>query len=180
VHLGVGGLHRAHQALYLDDLAQRGVTTDWGEHGVGLLDGDRRMAEALGPKDSLHTLVERDAEGESAHIVGSLIGYAFAPANPSAVLDMLVDPATRIVTLTITEGGYLVDDTTGLFDVDHPGGTRRRQPRYAVHRVRLSVHRVGQKARHWETAVHGAVGRQPARQWADRPHSNRLVRTTAR
>src|SRR5262249_32529292 len=67
----------------------------------------------------LYTLLERSAEGDRARIVGSLLGYTFAPANPSAVLDMLVDPATRLVTLTITEGGYLVDDTTGAFDAEN-------------------------------------------------------------
>src|ERR687887_2740701 len=65
VHLGVGGFHRAHQALYLDDLAQRGITTDWGERGVGLLEADRRMADALVPQDCLYTVVEREAQGDS-------------------------------------------------------------------------------------------------------------------
>jgi mannitol-1-phosphate/altronate dehydrogenase len=120
VHLGVGGFHRAHQALYLDDLAERGISMEWGERGVGLLPGDRRTAEALIPQDCLYTLVERSAERDTARIIGALGGYVFAPANPSAVLDLLVDPATRIVTLTITEGGYLVDDTTGVFDADNP------------------------------------------------------------
>jgi len=119
VHLGVGGFHRAHQALYLDDVAQRGISMEWGERGVGLLPGDRRMADALLPQDCLYTLVERSAERDTARIVGSMRAYAFAPADPSAVLDLLVDPATRIVTLTITEGGYLVDDTTGVFDSDN-------------------------------------------------------------
>ena len=54
VHLGVGGFSgRAHQAVYLDDLAQRGITLDWGERGVGLLDSDRRMGEGLVPQDCL-------------------------------------------------------------------------------------------------------------------------------
>jgi len=120
VHLGVGGFHRAHQALYLDDLAQRGISMEWGERGVGLLPGDRRMAEALVPQDYMYTLVERSADRDTARIVGSLRGYLFAQANPQAVLDVLVDPTTRIVTLTITEGGYLVDDTTGVFDAENP------------------------------------------------------------
>ncbi len=119
VHLGVGGFHRAHQALYLDDLAQRRISMDWGERGVGLLPGDQRMAEALLPQDCLYTLVERSAERDSARIIGALREYVFAPPNPATVLDMLVDPATRIVTLTITEGGYLVDDTTGVFDANN-------------------------------------------------------------
>src|SRR5438445_5341982 len=72
VHLGVGGFHRAHQAVYLDDLAERRITTDWGERGVGLLPGDRRMAEALLPQDCLYTVVERGAELDRARVVGSL------------------------------------------------------------------------------------------------------------
>jgi mannitol-1-phosphate/altronate dehydrogenase len=119
VHLGVGGFHRAHQAEYLDDLAERRITLEWGERGVGLLPGDQAMADALVPQDCLYTLVERSAEGDSARIIGALGEYAFAPADPTRVLTMLVDPATRIVSLTITEGGYLVDDRTGVFDAEH-------------------------------------------------------------
>jgi fructuronate reductase/mannitol 2-dehydrogenase len=120
VHLGVGGFHRAHQAVYLDELAERRITTDWGERGVGLLPGDRRMAEALLPQDCLYTVVERAADLDTARVVGSLLDYALAPADPARVLDLLSDSDTRIVSLTITEGGYLVDDTKGVFQADHP------------------------------------------------------------
>src|SRR5258708_16420886 len=120
VHFGVGGFHRAHQAVYLDDIAERRISTDWGEHGVGLLPGDRRMADALTPQDYLYTVVERSAERDAARVVGSLGGYTFAPDHPARVLDMLADPVTRIVSLTITEGGYLVDDKTGVFDASNP------------------------------------------------------------
>src|SRR5216683_8314299 len=120
VHLGVGGFHRAHQAVYLDDLAEHGVTSDWGERGVGLLPGDRRMAAALEPQQCLYTVVERSAERDTARVVGSLGEYAFAPGDPERVLGWLTDPATRIVSLTITEGGYLVDDKTGVFDAQNP------------------------------------------------------------
>src|SRR5919198_2362446 len=120
VHLGVGGFHRAHQAIYLDALAERRITSDWGERGVGLLPADRRMADALLHQDCLYTVVERSAQGDSARVVGSLTGYVFAPADPEQALGLLTDPATRIVSLTITEGGYLVDDKTGVFDADNP------------------------------------------------------------
>ena len=116
VHLGVGGFHRAHQAVYLDDLAERRITSDWGERGVGLLDADRRMADALRPQDCLYTVVARAAEADTARVVGSLTDYLFAPADPEQVLRLLADDSTRIVSLTITEGGYQVDDKTGVFD----------------------------------------------------------------
>jgi mannitol 2-dehydrogenase len=120
VHFGVGGFHRAHQAVYLDDIFERRISSEWAEHGIGVLPGDRRMAEALIPQDWLYTVVERSAERDSARVIGSLAGYTFAPDNPQQVLQMLADPATRIVSLTITEGGYLVDDKTGVFDATHP------------------------------------------------------------
>ncbi|HSH82552.1 MAG TPA: mannitol dehydrogenase family protein [Herpetosiphonaceae bacterium] len=120
VHVGVGGFHRAHQAVYLDDLAGHGITLDWGEHGVGLLPADKHMAEALIPQDCLFTVVARDAGGDTARVIGSMTNYLFAPDNRARVLDRLADPATRIVSLTITEGGYNVDSHTGRFDADHP------------------------------------------------------------
>ncbi|HEX2914437.1 MAG TPA: mannitol dehydrogenase family protein [Chloroflexia bacterium] len=120
VHLGVGGFHRAHLAAYLDDLAEQGITQEWGESGVGILPVDKPMAEALLPQDCLYTLVERSAAGDKARIIGSMLGYQFAPDNPAAVLSMLTDPATKIVSLTITEGGYNVDSQTGLFNTANP------------------------------------------------------------
>src|SRR5919204_5721071 len=92
VHLGVGGFHRAHQAMYLDALAEQRITTDWGERGVGLLPGDRRMADALIPQDCLYTVVERSADADTARVVGSMGAYVFAPADPERALGMLADP----------------------------------------------------------------------------------------
>jgi mannitol-1-phosphate/altronate dehydrogenase len=120
VHIGVGGFHRAHQAVYLDDLVARGITLDWGEHGVGLLPADKAMAEALVPQDCLYTVIARSAGGDSARVIGSMTKYLFAPDDRARVLSLLADPATRIVSLTITEGGYNVDSNTGLFDADNP------------------------------------------------------------
>jgi len=120
VHLGVGGFHRAHQAIYLDDLAERRITADWGERGIGLLPADRRMAASLVPQDCLYTVVERSTARDKARIVGSMVGYLFAPDDPARALSLLADPATRIVSLIITEGGYNVDSHTGLFDAENP------------------------------------------------------------
>ncbi|HEX6506509.1 MAG TPA: mannitol dehydrogenase family protein, partial [Chloroflexota bacterium] len=114
VHLGVGGFHRAHQAVYLDDLAAIG--SEWGERGVGLLPQDRRMAEALVPQQGLYTVVARSAESDHARIIGTMLDYLFAPEQPETVLGALTDASTRLVTMTITEGGYNVNERTGRFD----------------------------------------------------------------
>lgn len=114
VHLGVGGFHRAHQAVYLDDLAALGSV--WGERGAGLLPADRGIAEALVSQQGLYTVVVRSAEVDRARVVGTLLEYLFAPNQPEAVLDALADARTRMVTMTITEGGYNVDEASGRFD----------------------------------------------------------------
>ncbi len=121
VNFGVGGFHRAHQAMYLDTLMGQGRALEWGITGVGVLPGDRRMREVLHAQDCLYTLVVKDADG-SMHprVIGSIVDYLFAPEDPEAVLRVLTDPATRIVSLTITEGGYLVNQATGEFDAADP------------------------------------------------------------
>lgn len=119
VHFGVGGFHRSHQAVYLDDLMGRGYASEWGICGVGLLPEDARMRDALVPQDGLYTLLQRGTSAPmKARVVGSLVRYLFAPDDPEEVLGVLVAPKTRIVSLTITEGGYNVDRSTGRFRVD--------------------------------------------------------------
>ena len=122
VHLGVGGFHRSHQAAYHDRLMNEGGPLDWGICGVGVLPADRRMREAMLAQDGLYTLVVKDPRGTvRPRVVGSLVEYLFAPDDPEAVVEKLADPATRIASLTITEGGYHVDDVTGAFDARAAG-----------------------------------------------------------
>lgn len=129
VHIGVGGFHRAHQAAYLDQLMNEGKALDWGISGVGLLAHDRRMQEVMTAQDCLYTLVVKHPDG-SLHprVVGSIVQYLFAPDDPEAVLELMADPGSRIVSLTITEGGYLVHPVTGEFDADDPAIRKDLRP----------------------------------------------------
>jgi mannitol 2-dehydrogenase len=121
VHIGVGGFHRAHQAMYVDRLLAAGTARDWGICGVGVLPGDARMAEVLAGQDCLYTLVEKHNDGSvEARVIGSIVRYLHAPSDPEAVLEQMADPAVRIVSLTVTEGGYAVDAVTGEFDPTDP------------------------------------------------------------
>src|ERR1043166_7999573 len=104
LHLGVGGFHRAHMGLYTDETAAAGG--DWAIRGVGLLDRDRRMAEALAAQDHLYTLVERDSDGSHARVVGSIVDFALASGDERAFARLVADPELAILSLTITEGGY--------------------------------------------------------------------------
>lgn len=128
VHLGVGGFHRAHQAMYLDRLLTLAADEEdeeglgWGICGVGVLPHDDRIIDTLRAQDGLYTLVVKHPDGRrEARVIGSLVEALHAPSDPQAVLDAMTDPATRIVSLTITEGGYLVDQVTGELLTDDPG-----------------------------------------------------------
>jgi mannitol 2-dehydrogenase len=119
MHIGVGGFHRAHQALYMNDLFHKGGDTQWGYCGVGLLKHDARMRDVMLAQDCLYTLVERSLEGDKARIIGSIVKFLFAPDDPQKVIEQTASPETRIVSLTITEGGYYIDQSTGELDAKH-------------------------------------------------------------
>lgn len=122
VHFGVGGFHRAHQAMYLDRLMSSGDALDWGICGVGTMPPDQRMRDVLQAQDGLYTLVIKHPDGAlEPRVIGSIVEYLYAPDDPEAVLARMTDPATRIVSLTITEGGYHVNQVTGEFDPLDPG-----------------------------------------------------------
>jgi mannitol 2-dehydrogenase len=105
VHIGVGGFHRAHFALYMHEMATAGAK--WGIVGLGLLPDDARMAEALGGQDCLYTLIEKGNGEPSAAVIGSIIRFVHAPgASDAAVASLIAAPSTAIVSLTVTEAGY--------------------------------------------------------------------------
>jgi mannitol 2-dehydrogenase len=107
VHFGVGGFHRAHQAAYIDRLLEQGLATEWGICGVGVLPADRRMRDVLRAQDGLYTLVAQHADGSrEPRVIGSIVDYRYAPDDPEATIELLAAPSTRIVSMTITEGGY--------------------------------------------------------------------------
>lgn len=121
VHFGFGNFHRSHQAMYLDRLMSEGAALDWGICGVGTLPQDAAMRDVMNAQDCLFTLVVRHPSRPlEPRVVGSVLEYLFAPDDPGAVLARLDDPAVRVVTLTVTEGGYLKRPTDGGFDAGHP------------------------------------------------------------
>ena len=105
VHVGVGGFHRAHLAVYAHELAAQG--SEWGIVGLGLLAADSFMAEALGGQDCLYTLIEKQGGEPSAQVIGSITRYVHAPAgHDAAVAELIAAPETLILSLTVTESGY--------------------------------------------------------------------------
>ena len=121
VHFGVGGFHRAHQAMYLDRLMNAGAAHDWAVCGVGVLPGDARMKQVMDKQDCLYTLVVKNPDGtREGRVIGSMIEYLFAPDDPEAVIEKMASDAVRIVSLTVTEGGYNFHHVTGEFDAANP------------------------------------------------------------
>jgi mannitol 2-dehydrogenase len=118
VHIGVGNFHRAHMAHYLHRLLDLGIDHDWAIIGGGLKSYDAAMRAKLAPQDWLTTVVELEPDGMTAAVTGAMID--FVATNPEALLATLLRPEIRIVSLTITEGGYFVDALTGGFDATHP------------------------------------------------------------
>ncbi len=124
VHFGVGAFHRAHQAVYFDQLAREGISSEWGVVGVGLHRPE--LSQVLADQDNLYTVVVRGAERDELRVIGVLTRYLFAPDDPEAVLEVLADERTRLVTLTITGSGYPaggevdVTDPDVVRDVEHP------------------------------------------------------------
>jgi mannitol 2-dehydrogenase len=117
VHIGVGNFHRAHMAVYLDRLFALGRDHDWAIVGAGVRAADDAMRERLAAQDWLTTVVELDPAGLSARVVGSMID--FVPVDSAAIIARMADPAIRIVSLTVTEGGYFIDALIDGFDTKH-------------------------------------------------------------
>ncbi len=119
VHFGVGNFHRAHQAVYLDDLFNTGRDHDWAVVGAGVRDPDVIVREKLKEQDWLTTVVQQEADTTDIRITGAMVDFV-RPYDVAATLTMLARPQIRIVSLTVTEGGYYISPATQKFDSGHP------------------------------------------------------------
>ena len=120
VHVGCGNFHRAHQAVYLDDLFALGEGHDWAILGAGVREGDARMREALAAQDWMSSVIELAPGAHRARVIGAMTGFVPVEPGNGALVAAMSDPAIRIVSLTVTEGGYYIDPKTGTFSPDHP------------------------------------------------------------
>lgn len=119
VHIGLGNFHRAHQAWYLHRLMQQGKALDWAIIGAGVRSYDVAMRDKLVAQDFLTTLIELSPDGISAEVTGAMIDYLpIEPANQTLIATMARENI-RIVSMTVTEGGYYLDPVTGQFDTGH-------------------------------------------------------------
>ena len=120
IHIGVGNFHRAHQAWYQHLLMQSGKAHDWAIIGAGVRPYDEVQRQKLAAQDYLTTLIELDPDGISAEVIGPMIDYIPVEQDNQALIERLAQADIRIVSLTVTEGGYFIDPATKLFDKNHP------------------------------------------------------------
>jgi len=121
IHIGVGGFHRSHQAYYIHQLLVKHTITDWAITGIGIREADRKIANALKNQDGLYSLVTQHPNGTiDSEVIGSIKDYILAIDTPQLAIDKMADANTKIVSLTITEGGYNFNPTTGLFNFENP------------------------------------------------------------
>jgi len=120
LHVGLGNFHRAHQAVYCDELLAAGGDPAWGILGAGVMPADEAMREDLLAQDCLFSVTQQDAAGEQVRVIGAMCGFLPVETGHAPVLAAMQDPAVRIVSLTVTEGGYFVSTETGGFNPDHP------------------------------------------------------------
>ncbi|MXV38920.1 mannitol dehydrogenase family protein [Flavobacteriaceae bacterium Ap0902] len=121
VHIGVGNFHRSHQAYYTNKLMEEYGELDGGICGIGLLDYDRRIYNILKDQDGLYTLMTKELDGSlRAEVIGSIVEFIFAPEESRAAIEKMADPNIKIISLTITEGGYNLNEATGKFDFSNP------------------------------------------------------------
>lgn len=120
VHIGLGNFHRAHQSWYLHRLFEKGLSQDWAIVGAGVREFDAVQREKILAQDCLCTLIELDPEYSSAEVIGSMIDYVPVAQGNGPLIERMSDPSTRIVAMTVTEGGYYIDQSTKAFDAQHP------------------------------------------------------------
>ncbi|CAF3427571.1 unnamed protein product [Rotaria socialis] len=119
VHLSLGNFHRSHLAYYMDVLATEYDQIDWGIVGIGVRSVDKSISTVLQAQDGLYTLISKGSVETdiNVRIIGSIIGYIFAPDEPERALATLMHPDTKIVSMTITVSGYDIDMTN--IDIQH-------------------------------------------------------------
>ena len=121
IHIGVGNFHRAHLAWYVHRLMQQGLAHDWGIIGAGVRPQDSLMRERLLKQDCLTSLIELDPQGsQSIEVTGAMLDFLPVDLDNHSLIRALADPQIRIVSLTITEGGYYLDVTSNALDTAHP------------------------------------------------------------
>ena len=116
LHIGIGGFHRAHQAVYTEDVLAAGDLR-WGIVGASLR--STTMREKLAPQDFLYTTCTKHTDYENYRVIGAIKDILTLSQHRSRLIDLIASPAIKIIMLTITEKGYCLG-VSDLLDEKHP------------------------------------------------------------
>ncbi|MEJ1223913.1 mannitol dehydrogenase family protein [Sediminicola sp. 1XM1-17] len=120
-HIGINNFHRAHQAYYIHELIEKHNELNFGICGIDLLESDRKIYNILKDQDGLYTLLIKDPNGKHENkVIGSIVEYFYGPENPMAAIERMAQPDIQIISLTVAEDGYHLNEITGEFDMNHP------------------------------------------------------------
>ena len=155
--------------MYVDRLLEMGLAKDWGICGVGVMPADRKMADVMAAQDGLYTLLLENPDGtRDARVIGSIVDYRYAPDDPEAVIELLAAPSTRIISLTITEGGY---------NIDNLGEGRQRVRSRRIEHWRVVATAASHRRRSCPATTSRATARWPATR--SPPTPNGCIRASA-
>lgn len=116
LHIGVGGFHRSHQAYTMNELNKLSTTTEkWGIIGVGLTKHDERIYKSLLKQQFLYTLISRCNSHSTVEIIDVIKEFQFVPKwNKRCQMKSLVSPNIPVISMTVTEKGYYMDENQNL------------------------------------------------------------------
>ena len=114
LHLGLGSFHRAHQAVYVQKLIDSGDDS-WELAGGNLRADMLDVIEALQKQNGQYTLETVAPNGERFYDTITAIRHVIPfDENLSGLVTMGSSPDTRIISFTVTEAGYYLDDKDQL------------------------------------------------------------------
>ncbi|WP_461534062.1 mannitol dehydrogenase family protein [Sinomicrobium sp.] len=122
LHFGVGAFHRSHQAFYLQRLIDKNpeLYAKWKITGACIMPGDKTFVEHFRNQDFLYSLKSYSPDGqEEVELISVIDTVLYGPENPMQIINKIASPETLVVSFTITEGGYMIDDN-GRFQIEHP------------------------------------------------------------
>jgi len=103
LHLGLGVFHRGHQVGYTEEAMAATGDTRWGICAAGIR--SRATVDALAAQDGLFAVLVRDGRPEPVEL--RVYGALRETLLGAEVVERLADPRITVVTLTVTEKGYL-------------------------------------------------------------------------
>ena len=120
VHIGLGAFHRAHQALYTHEAIATTGKFDWGICAANIF-GGQELVHDLTLQDNAYTVTEMNPDGSQTVKLATAITNSLAvESDRHPLLDVMTSEQTRIVSLTITEKGYCLNQATGALILDNP------------------------------------------------------------